>query len=550
VIECKDLKKTNLKTNMKIQTKAYVMQSQNKTAAYICLIALATVLSALALAPLVHAEDIIPVKNSVHAAADTKAPSDVENVKATAGNGYVDLSWNVATDDTAVKGYKIYYGTNPVSSDGQAYTLGPIDAGNKITYRVEGLTNGTTYYFAVTAYDESGNESENYSSEASATPAHASADTEAPKVVRAEATSKSTVKVVFSEAVQLPSVTPESAFSIKSDSTQAALTVTKAEIDSTDFTKKTIKLTTANQDGSLNYIVTAGIQVTDASGNPIISGTSDSALFKGSSLAAVVETQQTVAQADTTPPSLAGVTDNDSTHVLVTFSEPVKLAADPTQNFIITEEAAIENTLNILSVSLSPDGKTALLTTAAQKAINYNLIVVDVKDLAGNLISVDNNATVFSGGFGITTQETQSATQETQFGTQEAVDKTPPEDSTSLTASLVGKAIAHLVWAASLNSAGDLANYILYKGTDGKTYGPGDIIDAAALSSDVNELIPGMKYFFKLTARDANGNESKGIVTSFTLPSTGPELGLLLASSLGLGKVLCRKKKSSKKIVK
>ncbi|HLG26093.1 MAG TPA: fibronectin type III domain-containing protein, partial [Candidatus Gracilibacteria bacterium] len=121
------------------------------------------------------------------AAADTEVPTDVENVVATAGNGQVKLTWNVATDNELVKGYRVYYGTTPVVSDGDAYAMGPIDVGNKITYTVTGLANATKYYFAVTAYDDAGNESENYSPEVSATPAHAAADTEAPTVVSAEA---------------------------------------------------------------------------------------------------------------------------------------------------------------------------------------------------------------------------------------------------------------------------------------------------------------------------------------------------------------------------
>ncbi len=531
--------------------KTQVRTIQNKTQAYVCLLAIAATLAALAVAPLAHAEDIIPDKNSAHAA-DVTIPSDVENLKATAGNGFVELSWNVATDDTAVKGYKIYYGTTSVTADGEAYTLGPIDAGNKITYRVEGLTNGTTYYFAVTAYDEAGNESENYSSEANATPAHSAADTEAPKVARAEAITKNTVNVVFSEPITIPSVNPESAFSIKNDATQVALTVTKAEMLVTDLSKKTVRLTTGIQEVSANYIVTAGIQISDTAGNPIVSGTSDTALFKGTAAEEVVQTQQPFAQADTVAPALIGVTVSDATHIQVTFSEPVVLSSDATQNFIITEEEAIENTLNILSATLSPDAKTVTLTTDLQKFGVYNLIVVDVKDAADNLISVDNNATTFTGaGTAVepATQETEVMTQETQVETQEGLDITPPEDATSLTAKLVGKAIAHLVWVASIDSAGDLANYILYKGTDGVNYGPGAIIDPDTLSYEVSELIPGMKYFFKLAARDTSGNESMGIVTTFVLPETGPELGLLLASSLGLGKFLCRKKKGTKKNV-
>jgi hypothetical protein len=62
----------------------------------------------------------------------------------------VSLAWDAAS---GVSGYKVHYGT----ASG-AYTAS-INVGNKTTYAGSGLTNGTKYYFAVTAYDSSGIES-------------------------------------------------------------------------------------------------------------------------------------------------------------------------------------------------------------------------------------------------------------------------------------------------------------------------------------------------------------------------------------------------------
>jgi len=80
----------------------------------------------------------------------------------------VTLSWNAPTINedgtpmTDLAGYKIYYGLNSGN-----YTSN-INAGNVTTYQVNSLTEGATYYFAVTAYDYSGNESI-YSNEGSNT---------------------------------------------------------------------------------------------------------------------------------------------------------------------------------------------------------------------------------------------------------------------------------------------------------------------------------------------------------------------------------------------
>jgi hypothetical protein len=71
------------------------------------------------------------------------------------------LSWTAPTtytNGTALQnlaGYKLYTGT----SSGN-YTQN-IDLGNRTSYTMEGLNDGTTYYFAVTAYDSTGNTSGN-----------------------------------------------------------------------------------------------------------------------------------------------------------------------------------------------------------------------------------------------------------------------------------------------------------------------------------------------------------------------------------------------------
>jgi len=71
----------------------------------------------------------------------------------------VTLSWNPPATDadgaplSDLAGYIIYYGMESGTySDG-------LDVGNVLTYPVSGLYDGQPYYFAVAAYDASGNES-------------------------------------------------------------------------------------------------------------------------------------------------------------------------------------------------------------------------------------------------------------------------------------------------------------------------------------------------------------------------------------------------------
>ena len=73
------------------------------------------------------------------------------------------LQWSASIDSRAV-GYRVYYGTSSRNYS-QARGSG-IDVGASVSRTVGNLTVGKTYYFAVTAYDLAGNESD-YSAEAS-----------------------------------------------------------------------------------------------------------------------------------------------------------------------------------------------------------------------------------------------------------------------------------------------------------------------------------------------------------------------------------------------
>jgi hypothetical protein len=72
----------------------------------------------------------------------------------------VDLNWDPPTTNmngtslTNLAGYKVYMGT----TTGNLTLLS--DVGNTTTYTVTNLPAGSTVYFAVTAYDSTGNESD------------------------------------------------------------------------------------------------------------------------------------------------------------------------------------------------------------------------------------------------------------------------------------------------------------------------------------------------------------------------------------------------------
>ncbi|RNL87921.1 hypothetical protein ED312_09325, partial [Sinomicrobium pectinilyticum] len=84
---------------------------------------------------------------------DATAPDVPEGLEAVPGDGEVILNWTANTESD-LAGYKIYGGTtaNP------GILLGTANA-PLTTYTHSGLTNGTLYYYRISAVDEAGNES-------------------------------------------------------------------------------------------------------------------------------------------------------------------------------------------------------------------------------------------------------------------------------------------------------------------------------------------------------------------------------------------------------
>ncbi len=102
---------------------------------------------------------IIPFKVSTD-----KPPLAPKNLTALAGNQQVTLSWMPNTEGDLNK-YNIYSTTDTTSGFNFLASVNAPDT----TYTHKGLTNGTTYYYKITAVDTAGNES-GFSNMAQATP--------------------------------------------------------------------------------------------------------------------------------------------------------------------------------------------------------------------------------------------------------------------------------------------------------------------------------------------------------------------------------------------
>ena len=94
---------------------------------------------------------------------DTQPPSAPTGLYVVNGDNRVDLSWN-PNPERDVAGYNVYYS---YSYDGK-YTL--IGSTQNTYYTDYDAKNATTYYYAVTAYDYDGNESDLSIDDVSATP--------------------------------------------------------------------------------------------------------------------------------------------------------------------------------------------------------------------------------------------------------------------------------------------------------------------------------------------------------------------------------------------
>lgn len=440
---------------------------------------------------------------------DAISPSDVENLKALAGDQEVQLSWDAATDNVGIVGYKIYRSTHTVKTENDSYDLPVIPVGNVTAYTVKNLTNEQAYYFSITAVDSSGNESVNYALESNAKPQaglHLAAiedNGKTPQVKEVKSVDIITAKVIFSESIKLPLEQPASAFKIEKTLDKSQLIIQKAEIDSTDSTGATVLLTTAPQEENAEYVLTAGIEIQDYFNSPIVSGTFDTGSFKGS--AAKKQDSKSAGNEDKQAPAVSSVIADYNNRIAIAFSEKITLPENATSKFSILKKGA-QTALKILNVSLSVDEKSIYLITDPQEKTEYEVKAPEIQDIAGNKLT--------AGTLTVTGMPPSLK------------DLVPPEDVAKLIAKIkdAEKNIVELSWQASKNSAGDLSDQVLYHalGKNAKEFKEGAALGSSAINAQVQDLQQGNWYTFKVTTKDTSGNESKGAIKALYLPKTGP----------------------------
>ena len=193
---------------------------------------------------------------------DKTAPSTPADFSFVIGDARVTLNWAANTEND-LKGYNLYWGTK---NDDLSSAVA-IDK-SSTSKTVAGLSNGTPYYFALDAEDSSGNKLAK-TQIISAQPQVP--DTTAPTVISRSPTANATnieartsITVVFSEAIKLSTLTNESVKLSDSSTTDISKTLSLSEDGRTLTVTPTEKLIAPN-----TFTVTLTNAVTDLAGNAL-----------------------------------------------------------------------------------------------------------------------------------------------------------------------------------------------------------------------------------------------------------------------------------------
>ncbi len=198
-------------------------------------------------------------------------------------------------------------------------------------------------------------------------------DTNPPEVMGASILTATKIIVTFSESLEQASAQTAANYSITN-----GITVSGAVL-STDGKKVT--LTTSTHTSGQNYVVTVN-NVKDLAGN-VVNPNANTAGYSFFN--------------DTTPPELVGASLSGNKTLLLTFSEELdKISAEVISNY------SIDKGISIDSATLLSGGTVVSLSTSNHSPNTiYTVIVSNVTDIAGNIISSQANSAQYqkeSGG--------------------------------------------------------------------------------------------------------------------------------------------------------
>ncbi|MDC4206521.1 MAG: fibronectin type III domain-containing protein [Candidatus Manganitrophus sp.] len=472
------------------------------------------------------------------------------------------LSWDANTESD-LAGYKVYFGTASRSYGA------PVDVGNQTAYTITGLSEGQTYYFAVTAYNDADSESA-FSAEVNKT----FADTVSPVLSSMAAGS------ITSTGAVITWTTNEAATAQVEYGTTTAYGSSSA-LRSTLLTSHTRTLSGLAPSTLYHYRVISR----DAAGNTATSGDN---------------TFTTAVAPDTTPPAISGISAGNLTPTSATVSWTTNESADTQIQYGPTTAYGSSTTLNTTLSTAHSQNLTGLTG-----ATTYHYRVLS-KDAAGNLAtSGDNTFTtpappdttaptlsgitinnLLSTSVEIAWSTNEGATSQVEYGTTTAYGASSALNTTLVTSHtrtlsnlspsttyhyrIISKDAADNIAtsgdrifttpappdttpptfsgiaAGSLTSSGatiswttnELADTQVQYGTT-TAYGSTTSLNSAlttAHTQDLTGLSPSTTYHYRVLSRDAAGNLATSGDNTFTTPAppdtTPPTLSAISAGSI------------------
>lgn len=356
-----------------------------------------------------------------------EAPATPTGLTATGSDGAVALGWNANAEEN-LKGYNIHWGSSEGSLDQSVQVLAP-GTGHTLT----GLSNGTSYYFALEAESQSGQKS-GRTAVVSATP-FAVTDSAPILLATVPADGATAVPVSTSLSIQFSKAIDTSSLSV-SINPSVALGSPTFGADNLEVTYLSVTLTP-----STSYTVT--VSAKDLAGRELAGATSFS-FTSGGAL-------------DTTPPTLlTSVPANNASDVAVsqsltlTFSEPMD------QGSVTVDET---NGFDFGIPTWTDDDKVATFEAAPSQFSSGTSYEVSItgSDRAGNGMT----ATVIS----FTTAEPPDVTAPTVVNSAPAANATGISTNTSISVTFsegMNKASVDGAFSISPNVAGT----VLWDGTD------------------------------------------------------------------------------------
>ena len=393
--------------------------------------------------------------------------------------GSATLSWNANTESD-LAGYRIYYGMS--ARTGTCPTGGypnNINVGNVAAYTFSNLTDGSTYYFSITAYDTSGNESCFSSQVSKLIPA--SSDVSAPTVptgLTASAVSSSQISLSWAASTDNTGVT---GYKIYRGGVQIATSATNNYVD-----------TGLSPSTAYSYAVSAY----DAAGN----NSSQSSSVSATTLAASLPAPGTVSNLSASAANSTSVT-LSFTQVNDGNGQPAKYDvryATPTISWG-SAQSVTNGTCSTPLVGTQIGTTMVCAVNGLTPSTQYQFQLVSYR---GTL----NAGAVFGGLSNVVSATTPSGS---------TPDASAPTTPTGLTATAVSSSQINLSWAASTDNVG-VTGYRIYRGGN-------QIATSATTNYSNTGLSPSTAYTYTVSAYDAAGNNSlqSASVTTTSLSSPG-----------------------------